>query len=437
MKPNRQTGPSTHPVGGVTYISPNSIQGNNGLRLFTFHSPSQDLLRLEFMFENKVNSEDNTVLNNVLLQMLKEGTKKYSSSEIAEHVDFYGAFLVPDFGMDYSTLTLYVLNKHLDKILPVIHSILTEAVFPQKELDTFINNSKQRLLVALEKNSVLARKYLFENSFGSNRYGHIIDIKSFDSIKRSDLKKLYSDQITPSNCTLFASGNINKQVLDTISSFFLDNWTEVQLDSKTYFSSKPQFNLQEGLFISEARENSVQSSIRLGICTIDRTHADFPAFQFLNTVYGGYFGSRLMRNIREDKGYTYGIQSSLSSLKYLGLYMISTDVGLEYTEATMHEIELEMYRLKNDLIDQKELDLVRNYLLGSILASVESIFSHADKFKNVYFSGLDLKYYDYYNDQIHSMTPQKLRDISEKYFDFERLNKVIVGKEVNSKISNL
>lgn len=431
MKINRQEPPINHPVNDVSYIAPETFLFDNGLQLFTFHSASQDLLRLEFVFENYVDGNDSTTLNSVLFPMMKEGTNEYLSAEIAEVIDFYGGFFIPEYGMDYSSLTIYIPQKYLGEILPVIYSVLTDSVFPEQELETFIHNGKQRLLVALEKNSTLARKYLFENTFGDNRYGKIIDVEALDDIKQNHLMQLYKDQIVPQNCTLFVAGNITTEVLGSLKSYFGSDWDNSS-DSFVYQSKTPSFVKTNGLFYAEERNNAVQSSIRLGVRTIDRSHSDFPAFQFLNTVLGGYFGSRLMRNIREEKGYSYGVQTSLSSLKHSGLFMIATDVGMDFTEDTVRQIDFEIERLRNDVIQREELELVRNYILGSILGSIESIFSHADKFKNVYFSGLGLDYYKYYSDQINSMTPEKLRDLAIKYLHFDQLNKVIVGKKINS-----
>jgi zinc protease len=148
----------------------------------------------------------------------------------------------------------------------------------------------------------------------------------------------------------------------------------------------------------------------------------------LNTVLGGYFGSRLMANIREDKGYTYGIGSGMSSLRHAGALFIATEVGADVCKAAIIEIEKEINILKTEPIPDEELSLVKNYMLGSLLGSLENVFSHADKFKNLYFAGLDYAYYDRYTDTVKTITSADLLALANKYLDFDGFYKVIVGK---------
>src|SRR5690606_10892347 len=176
------------------------------------------------------------------------------------------------------------------------------------------------------------------------------------------------------------------------------------------------------------KPEALQSAIRLGTTSIRRAHEDFPALQFVNTLFGGFFGSRLMRNIREEKGYTYSIGSYVGNLKYTGFFTIATEVGVASTQDTLKEIATEFDRLRSEPPQQEEVDLVRNYMQGVMLGSLESIFSHVDKFKATYFSGLTLDYYRYYSDVLKAMTPAKVQDIAIKYFDYDKLYKVVVGK---------
>jgi len=180
--------------------------------------------------------------------------------------------------------------------------------------------------------------------------------------------------------------------------------------------------------IVEERPDALQSAIRVGKPCIDRHHPDFPALQFANTLFGGYFGSRLMRNIREEKGYTYGIGSALANLKHGGVFTIASEVGAEATQAALREIRREMDILRTDLAPKAEVELVKNYMLGAMLGSLESIFSHADKFKTVHFQGLDLSFYDRNNDIVRSMTPERVRQIAETYFDYGEMLEVVVGR---------
>ena len=135
-----------------------------------------------------------------------------------------------------------------------------------------------------------------------------------------------------------------------------------------------------------------------------------------------------MANIREDKGYTYGIGSGLSSLNKGGALFIATEVGADVCRDAIAEIEKEINLLKTELVSEDELSLVRNYMLGSLLGSLENVLSHADKFKNIYFSGLDYDYYDRYTQVIKSITAKEVLQMANKYLDLDKFYKVIVGK---------
>ncbi|QQD12582.1 M16 family metallopeptidase [Sphingobacterium sp. UDSM-2020] len=422
---NRAVAPEAKPIGDIHLKSPKVLAFNNGIPVYVFHSPDQELVRIEWIFNNVFNEDENPLLNSALSALLKEGTKNYNSAEIADKVDFYGAFLMPEYGFDITSLTLYTLNKHSNVLLPLIKEILTESVLPQKELDTYLRNNKQKLQVSLQKNDYLARRTYYNHVFGSgNRYGKTPSLEEYDLISRDALIDLYHKQFTPSNCRLIISGNVSESLLQELSLYFGDQWLatdEVPL-------TEPNLTADIGQLIYDERAEALQSAIRIGMPNINRNHVDYPALQFVNTLLGGFFGSRLMRNIREEKGYTYSIGSAVGSLKYGGFLTIATEVGVDVTDATLTEIEKEIEILRTELATVEELDLVKNYLSGSMLGSLESIFSHADKFKNVLLANMDLTYYDHYMNEINAMTPEKVKKIAIQYFDYSKMIKIVVGK---------
>lgn len=422
---NRAVAPEAKPIGDIHLKSPQVLTFENGLPVYVFHSPDQELVRIEWMFNNVFNEEENPLLNSALSALLKEGTKNYNSAEIADKVDFYGAFLMPEYGFDITSLTLYTLNKHSHVLLPLIKEILTESTLPQRELDTYLRNNKQKLQVSLQKNDYLARRTFYNHVFGAeNRYGKTPSLEEHDQISREALLELYRKQFKSSNCCLIVSGNVSEALLQDLSQQFGTAWGE-----QTHVTlTAPKLVADTGHLIYEEKAEALQSAIRIGIPMINRNHPDYPALQFVNALLGGFFGSRLMRNIREEKGYTYSIGSAVGSLKYSGFMTIATEVGVDVTDETLIEIEKEIQILRTALATTEELDLVKNYLSGSMLGSLESIFSHADKFKNVLLSDMDLSYYDHYMHQINAMTPEKVREIAQQYLDYESMIKIVVGK---------
>ena len=423
--PNRTIAPDIQGIDAVNIHQPEQFTFRNGLTVCVFRAPEQELIRAEFVFNNIFEQPENPVRNTALSSMLKEGTSKRDSAQIAETVDFYGAYLVPEFSFDHNALTLYTLRKHAEKVLPIVHELLNDSVFPQQELDTFVRNNKQNLQISLEKTDFVARRKFYQQLFGDTRYGGGVTGDLLDRLDRSDLLRLYGQQIQPKNGTLFLSGNITQEVLEIFRKLFEEQWENTTEISANAFKPVQHATAEKSVWIT--KESALQSSLRLGKVSIQRTHADYPALQFVNTLLGGFFGSRLMNNIREDKGYTYGVGSVVASLRHTGFLSIVTDVGCEHTDDTIHQIELEIKRLQEEKVTGSEIELVRNYMLGSMLGSLESIFSHVDKFKSVYFSGLDLSYYRYYTEVIQGMDSDHLMKIAQQYFNIDDLVKVVVG----------
>ncbi|NGM62057.1 insulinase family protein [Sphingobacterium sp. SGG-5] len=423
---NRSVAPDFSPIKGLTLIQPELKNYDNGMKAFVFQAPQQELLKFEFVFNNIFEAVEQPLFNTAMSAMLKEGTASLNSAGIAEKIDFYGAYLMPEYSLDHTSLTVYTMHKYVDRILPIVSDILQNSLFPTNELDTFVRNSKQALQIALQKNDVVARRVFYQQALGNNRYGAVPTLEGYDALDRADLLQLYQQQIQPANCTLFVAGNVDAGVLEKIQVYFGEEWQSVtELPTNTAIS----LNDTKGKELLEQRSDALQSAVRMGRLTVNRTHPDFPAVQFVNTLLGGFFGSRLMRNIREDKGYTYSIGSAVHSLKYTGLFTLASEVGVDVTQATLTEVENEFDALRQEKTTQEEIDLVSRYLQGVMLGSLESIFSHVDKFKAVYLSGMDLSYYDYYADVVANMTASQVQDIAIRYFDYGRLVRVVAGKK--------
>lgn len=425
---NRTEAPIQHSINDVDFIQPESLTFENGLKVLVFRSDEQELIKAEFIFQNMFSEPENPLLNTCLSSMLKEGTSTRSSAQIADDIDFYGAFLVPEYSYDNTALTLYSLRKHFASVIPVVHDILQHSYFPEAELATYVRNNKQSLQVSMRKNDYIARKYFYNALFGDTRYGVTPSEEAYTLLNREDLLALYSKQIQPQHCTLVLSGGVTEDIIAIIRKYFVQEWESTDELSTVTAPVLPAFEAQT---IVEERADSLQSAIRLGMPCINRTHPDFPALQFVNTLFGGYFGSRLMRNIREEKGYTYSIGSAIASLEHGGFFTIASEVGVEVTTDTLKEIEHEFKVLSDELSAAEEVELVKNYMLGAMLGSLESIFSHADKYKSVYFYGMDLDYYKRYSEIIRSMNPTKVQEIAQKYLSYDKLTKIVVGKVQN------
>lgn len=422
---NRTLAPESKLVDEINFIEPLKRVLDNGIPVFTINAGKQELVRIEFIFEN-VNWNASKPLDAIAVShLVNNGTSTFSAKEIADKVDYYGAFLQTEYGADQTCIKLYTLNKHLNAVLPILRSILNDSVFPEQELAIFTQNQKQSLQVSLQKNDFLARKHFANALFGDTPYGSNIQPGHYDAIKRADLLGYFKAAYKAENCTIFVAGKFEEAEFNILNSIIGKVWDNNESATLNKFEFA---TVHKGEILVE-RPDAIQSAIRMGSLAITRNHPDFPGFQVLNCLLGGYFGSRLMANIREDKGYTYGIGSAVASLKDAGYFFIATEVGSEVCNSALTEIEKEINILKDELVEDGELTLVRNYMLGAMLGSLENAFSHADKFKNVYFSGLDYSYYENYIKTVKTITASDLKNLANKYLNTDNFTKVVVGKK--------
>lgn len=422
---DRTLAPAFGQVENIELLKAKPIVLGNGLKVFSVNGGEQDLVRIEFIFENIAYEPSKPLQSYATNTMLNDGTSELNSSEIADKIDYYGAFLQTDFSNDQSSVTLYSLNKHLSATLPIVKAVILDSIFPQVELDTFIRNQKQKLSVNLEKNDFLSRKIFNSVLFGNTLYGYDTRAEDYDRLTRDQLQAYFDLAYQPENCTVVISGKVTDEALRQIDELFGNSWKNGKSVNPNTFNFYPGSGQEH--YVEKA--DALQSAIRLGKVSVNRSHSDFPGFQVLNTILGGYFGSRLMANIREDKGYTYGIGSALVSMKSAGYFFIASEVGADVCTSALDEIHKEIEILKTEEVSEQELGLVRNYMLGSMLGGLENAMSHADKFKNIYFSGLGYDYYQNYIKTVRTISPQEIQALANKYLDWEVFEKVVVGKK--------
>lgn len=400
---------------------------DNGIIVYAISAGFQELVKVELLFSNLNFDISKPLLNSATNRMLAEGTSKYTSQQLADQIDYYGAFYETDENYDFSSIILYSLNKHLDATLPYISDMINNPVFPERELDVYIQNNKQRLIVDNEKVGSFARRKFNEIIFGEkHNYGYLVKETDFDGIKRDDLKELHLNKYVPSNCTIIISGLLRENAISLLNKEFgqktLLNDSFKKGIHQPFTPSSTMINLVE-------KDDAVQSAIRIGKTFFNRTHPDYPGMSVLNSLLGGYFGSRLMSNIREDKGYTYGIGSALVSMRQEGYFFISTEVGAEVTASAVEEIYKEIEGLKDDFVEKEELEMVRNYMLGTFLKSTDGPFHLAERFKSIFLYDLDYSYYERYLEKIRTIKPDELQNLARKYFDQATFFELVVGRK--------
>ncbi len=424
---NRAIAPEFKLIEKVDVEQAQKIILNNGIEVYTLNSGSQELSRVEFIFKAGMYQQPKALVASCTNALIECGTKKFTANQISDGIDFFGSFLELNVGQDFTSITLYSLNKYLKDSLVFIEEIIKNPIFPQDEFSILINNKKQKHQINSQKVNVLARRKFNELLFGSTHpYGINVNDEDFGSLTVQDLVAFFNEFYASANCTIVASGLLPNNISDILNLFFgNEKWGN---KNKINFKQIVQPQQTSNTINFVEKPDAIQNAIKIGRILFNKTHPDYFKFQVLSTVLGGYFGSRLMANIREDKGYTYGIGCGISNFVTTGYFAISTEVGSDVCKNALKEIYKEIEILQTDLIDKQELETVRNYILGQFLRSVDGPFSLADKFKGIWEFGLSYDYYQNYFKAVQEITVSEIRDLANNYLKKSDLIECVVGK---------
>ena len=398
---------------------------SNEIPVHIISGGSQDVLKIEIIFNAGLWYQKSPLIAGTCNAMLNEGTENYTAAELAEKLDFYGAYISYNNSQHNTSVCLYTLNKYLNETMALLEEIIKRPTFPKKEFKTILSNNKQNYLVNREKASALAKEKFNSLIYGDKHpYANIFEAKSFDEVQLDDIKSYYNKCYTSDNCLIIVAGKMNDSILSKIEDLFgSKSW-----NTKTSINdTKHQLihSTEKKVFVY--KKDAVQSSIRIGRPLFNKTHKDFAGIMLLNLVLGGYFGSRLMQNIREDKGYTYGINSLLLSHLKSGHFAIITEVGTDVCDAAISEIYKEIKRLREELIPDEELILVKNFFSGEMLRSFDSPFALSESLKGNLPFGYDNSYYEKFLQKIKEISSIKIMELANTYFKEEDLYEVVVG----------
>lgn len=424
---NRNQQPKIRPIEPILIPSPEKQIMPNGIPLYHFQTGEEEVVRLDILIKGGQWNQTQPLQAMFTNRMLREGTTRFTSAEIAEKLDYYGAWLDLSSSMNYGYVTLYSLNKYFPQTVEVVQSLIMEPLFPEKELSIAIEKNKQQFTVNNSKVDVLARKELNRSLFGTEHpCGKYASIEDYDLLTKGVLQRFHCQYYHSNNCTLYLSGKITPEIVREVEKTFgHSQWGNISVfqNQNIYtLHTKPEKRIQI------ERDDAMQSAICMGNITIDRKHPDFLKLRVMVTLFGGYFGSRLMSNIREEKGYTYGIGAGIVSYPECSMIIISTQAANEYAEPIIQEVYYEVDRLQNEPVSDKELSMVKNYMMGENCRNYEGPFSLADAYIYLQSSGLDHGFLSRLQQAIKETTASDIQRLAHTYLIKEQLKEIIVGK---------
>jgi len=395
----------------------------NGAPVYYINDGAEEVVMIELVFNAGNSFENKNMVAAATNYLLKNGTGRRTALEINEHFEYYGAYLNRSCQNEISAITLHCLSKHLKEILPVIKEIITDSVFPEQELEIFKQNSIQRLAVNMRKSDFVADRLIDQYLYGPGHpYGRVSKVPDIQAITREDLVNFFNQFYTTAKCTIFAAGKLPADFESVLNAQFGDlrlneNLPDITCKAERAIDKKARV-------INDPK--GVQGAIRIARPFPNMHHPDFKKVRVLNILFGGFFGSRLMSNIREEKGYTYGIHSFLENHVRESAWVISTEAGKDVCEATIEEVYKEMKILKEELISAEELMLVKNYMMGISLSDVDGPFHVISRWKSLLIHELDENYFYDSMNTIRNISAQELRELSNKYLLPEEFFELVV-----------
>lgn len=395
---------------------------DNGVPVYAVNAGAEDVILFEWVYNAGNWFETKNLIAASTNFLLRNGTSKRTAFEINEYFEYYGSFLNRACYNETVSITLHCLKKHIHELLPVVRELLTESIMPQEELDLLKQNMKQRLKVNLKKSDFVAGRIIDASLFGiKHPYGKYSSLEDYDAIQREELLAYYKEYYLNGNSVMFVAGKLPSDLASLLNKYFGDLPKGNQVANE--IAVNPDTTKKQRIVNDE---KGVQGSVRIARHFPNRHHPDYTKVLVLNTVFGGFFGSRLMKNIREEKGYTYGIHSFIQNHIHDTAWMISTEAGKEVSEATVEEVYKEMKILRETPVGEDELLLVKNFMMGGLLGDLNGPFQIIARWKNYVLNDLPEQYF---YDSIHTfktITATEIQELANKYLQPEDFYELIV-----------
>lgn len=401
---------------------------DNGIKLLTVNSGDDPICRVDIILNAGSRYQQNNLQATAAISMLSEGTVQKTSQQISEFLDFHGSFIGLSADRDWGKVTLYSLKKYFSQSVELLAELLKNPSFPKEELHTWAARGKQKLTIELDRTSTLARQAFFNQLFGNEHpYGRFAVPADYDLLDSSMLKLFHQLHFGWKNATFVLSGLVEETEVEIVNRYFgLETWG---VDTQPNCLPLANYEPKNGLVFTE-KKNALQSAIRVGCKLFTRNHPDYPIVLLANTILGGYFGSRLMKNIREEKGYTYGINSHIVTLRDDGFFAIATEVGSQFTSLAINEIKNEIETLRSSLVSMEELQQVKSYMLGEALRSFNGPFAIADSTISLLsFNNLNYQFYNQLFNTIRNATPESILNAAQKWFNPNEMVFSVSGAE--------
>ena len=398
----------------------------NGNTLYLFPNQSLGLVKLDITVEAGSARQTLKSLAHAANQLFGEATDSLTAQQMAEFIDFHGIIVERMTDVCTANISFYFLRRFAGLVLPVIRQMFDSPVVTPQLFEAYINNRRAQLRTSFQKTSYLARNRYYELLYGTNHpLGTYATPDDLDLLTPKDIADFIHRHYSLATSHIVLSGAIDPELLD-LAEQHLAPLADSSVATAAVTLPKPCPEAYTDAVSHITVPNAVQSTIRVGrILPLEWHSIDYTRFMVLNTVLGGYFGSRLMSNLREDKGYTYGIYSTTQIFRGSIVFYITADVAASATQDALKEINREIDLLRQEPVAQDELDRVRNYMMGDFIRSIDGIFEVSDRYRQMVATEVDERLSTNLLDTLQTVTPEQLHALAQTAFN--RLTTVTAG----------
>ena len=404
---------------------PVRVQLPNGVPLYLISEGVRDVVRFDLLFAGGYAVQNQPLQALFTNRMLREGCSAMGATAFSRSIDSCGAWIETYSTQECNHVTLYSLKRHIGKLLKIISDAVKSPTFPDKRLNVVRAANKAHFQVNSCKVDVVAQRHFEKSLWGENhKFGRLVTAEDYDAITVESLREYYSRVYGSCNCTLFLSGNIDDAIVQTVASFFGEEQWGTSLPVK--IDEAPPAASVCGR-VNVKVDDTMQSTVKIGTMSLDTSHPDFYALKYMTVLLGGFFGSRLMTNIRERNGYTYHIEADLSAFGKRNALVVTSETSNEYVSPLITEVYNEFSRLQNEPVPLKEMEKLRNCTLGELCREYEGVIAKADIFINTYLSGEPFESVNKYLNVVRTATPEDFMRLAQAHLSPEKMIEVVAG----------
>ncbi len=381
--------------------------------MYVLRGGSQPVVKVDLLFRAGLRRSRLPLVGRATSVLMAEGTVNHTSKELAQKLDFYGAYTWSNVVSNYATISAMCLSRDVKPVFSLLEEMIKYPTFPKSEVDLYVAQELQKFDVSILKTSTQASRNLLKLLYADgDKSARVANREDYMALTPEVLKEFHALAYNPTGMQIFVCGLPSDDDLKIISDTFGSNWAEGEpwVADAPVFKDKPSVK-----FINQDGE---QTSLRMARRLVNRMHPDFLPVQVANVALGGYFGSRLMQILREDLGLTYGVTSYVSAGKVFGIHGIATEIKSGSHNQVIDVIKNEMGRLSSELIPDKELADIRGYMLGDLLRYFESVTASADTlFSLLMDDDVPVSRFEEFYNVIRNITPEEIRDAAARWFN--------------------